>query len=370
MIDLKATLKPGDLFVSYWLADRLMIAFGDHQEIQETEIMSAGGIVPLVRAFAQQVTRIEHFGNFINPEIRPAHWPAPVAPDPPPQKLLEELRALLIPAKLSETCRKGAFRRLVVFPDGLLHSLPIHLLLGNDQPQGVFPDGVVYAPSASAYAYCCQKRQTDAPKQAIVVVGDKNDIQLLWEAERISEDIPCATEIVTSLADFQKLAPASDIIYVATHGNSPESSATAGATPSSSEDTEWQLLLDQDRIVPRDFFREQIKLKRGSVVILSACSVGNLMPGEAHELLGLVRSLFYAGAATVLAARWPILGATAVTVFANTIKSVFEKNNTFASGMNRAIIDASGRDDFRKLMAGPEASTFFWGGFAVFGCGD
>jgi hypothetical protein len=69
MIDLKATLKPGDLFVSYWLADRLMIAFGDHQEIQETEIMSAGGLVPLVRAFAQQVTRIEYFGNFINPEI-------------------------------------------------------------------------------------------------------------------------------------------------------------------------------------------------------------------------------------------------------------------------------------------------------------
>ena len=369
MIDLKATLKPGDLFVSYWLADRLMIAFGDHQEIQDTAIMSAGGLVPLVRAFEQQVTRIEYFGNFINPEIRPAHWPAPVEPDPPAQKLREELRALLVPARLSETYQKGAFRRLVVFPDGLLHAVPIHLLLGNGQPEDVLADGVVYAPSASAYAYCCQKRQRDEPQQAIVVVGDKNDVQLLWEAERISEDIPCATEIVTSLADFQRLAPSSDIIYVATHGNSPQSAA-AGATSSSSEDTEWQLLLDEDRIVPKDFFSGRITLKRGSVVILSACSVGNLMPGEAHELLGLVRSLFYAGAATVLAARWPILGATAVTVFANTIKSVFEKDNSFAGGMNQAIIDASARDDFRKLMAGPEASTFFWGGFAVFGCGD
>ena len=94
------------------------------------------------------------------------------------------------------------------------------------------------------------------------------------------------------------------------------------------------------------------------------------MPGEAHELLGLVRSLFYAGAATVLAARWPILNATAVPVFANTIKLVFEKGHTFASGMNQALIDASAREDFRALMAGPGAATFFWGGFAVFGCGD
>ena len=368
MVELKATLKPGDLFVSYWLADRLMIAFGDHQEIQETAIIPAGDLVSLVQAFEQQVTRIEYFGNFINPEIRPADWPTPVEPNSPLEKVWEELRALLSPARLAETYRDGSFRRLVLFPDGILHALPIHLLFGNGQPEDVLPDGVVYAPSASAYVYCCQKRQTEPPKQAIIVVGDKNDVQLLWEAERISDGLPCASEIVTNIAEFQKLAPSSDIVYVATHGSSPQLSPVVADGPS--EDTEWQLLLDEGRVGPKDFFSEQIKLKRGSVVILSACNVGSLMPGEAHELLGLVRSLFYAGAATVLAARWPILGAIAAPVFANTVKSVFEKDNSFASGMNQALIDAAGHDDFRKLMSGPEASTFFWGGFAVFGCGD
>ena len=368
MMDLKATLKPGDLFVSYWLADRLMIAFGDHQEIQETVIIPADSLVSLVHAFEQQVTRVQYFGNFINPEVRPAEWPTPIEPDLPPETIRQKLRALLIPARLSEAYNKGGFRRLVVFPDGILHALPIHLLFGNGQPEDVLPDGVVYAPSASAYVYCCQKRQIEAPKQAIVIIGDKNDVESLWEAERITDVIPCATEIVTNIDEFQKLAPTSDIVYVASHGSSPQSSPIVAGGPS--EDTEWQLLFDERRIGPKDFFSEQIKLKRGSVVVLSACNVGSLMPGEAHELLGLVRSLFYAGAATVLAARWPILVATTAAVFANTIQSVFEKDHTFANGMNQALINASARDDFRKVMSGPEASTFFWGGFAVFGCGD
>jgi len=38
--------------------------------------------------------------------------------------------------------------------------------------------------------------------------------------------------------------------------------------------------------------------------------------------------------------------------------------------INRAIIAAKKRKDLNQLMAGPEANTFFWGPFAVFGYGN
>jgi hypothetical protein len=64
-------------------------------------------------------------------------------------------------------------------------------------------------------------------------------------------------------------------------------------------------------------YRQPGRVKTG----LSACSVGSVTAGAAHELEGLVHALFHAGAATVLAARWPVLYETATSVFCGAIRS-------------------------------------------------
>lgn len=370
-MDLKSILKPGDLFVHYWLADRLTIVVGDSEDIQAVDFVEPGELRSLAAAFELQVSSAEYYGNFINARERPAGWPMP---DRPPVSLLEvlqSLRSILIPDSLRERCADGDYQRLVVFPDGILHALPIHLLFANEtsgHAAAPFSGGAVYAPSASAYAYCCEKRKLDPTQRALVLVGDAADIDLQWEAERVAEEFPCPAEIVTRMPELQQLASECDVVYVATHGRSP--TINSSGFPNTQSEAEWELLFDGVRIGPADFFGGGIKLKRGSVVVLSACSAGHLMPGEAHELQGLLRSLFYAGAATVLAARWPIINTTAIPVFIGTLNRVFNNQQTFAAGMNQSLLAASREIELQKLMAGPEASAFFWGSFAVFGCGD
>ena len=370
-MDLKSILKPRDLFVHYWLADRLTIVVGDSEDIQTVHFVEPGELKSLAGAFELQVSSVEHYVNFINARERPASWPSPTGPPVSLMEVLQTLRSILIPDSLRERCADGDYERLVVFPDGILHALPIHLLFADEASGDAatpFSGGVVYAPSASAYAYCCEKRQLDPPQRALVLVGDAEDIDLQWEAERVAEEFPFQAEIVTSMPELQRLAPECDVVYVATHGRSPAVNTSGSSNPQGEAD--WELLFDGVRLGPADFFGGRIKLKRGSVVVLSACSAGHLMPGEAHELQGLLRSLFYAGAATVLAARWPIINTTAIPVFIGTLNRVFNNQQTFAAGMSQSLVAASRKTELQKLMVGPEASAFFWGGFAVFGCGD
>ena len=121
---------------------------------------------------------------------------------------------------------------------------------------------------------------------------------------------------------------------------------------------------------PQDFYRGNIKLAKGAVVVLSACSVGYTLPGPCHELHGLLRALFYAGAATVLGARWPILFEAADAIFGGTINLVFGNHISFAAAMNQTLNDAASRWDTWQLMPDADAAIFYWGPFALFGSGD
>lgn len=370
-MDFKSILRPGDLFVSYWLEDGLMVAVGDHKGIYSVNTLPLDDITNLAIAFEKHVT--QHYAGFVSERIRSRDWPQNSATSLPPiDEIIISLSSRVIPATLHDRARSGDYRRLIVFPDGLLHGLPIHLLL--DKVTGCtlcqnFPDGVIYAPSASSYVYSCRKRRRETPHQAVVLVGDAQDQRLVLEAQKVAKEMPCPADIVTRIDNLYKISHKADILYIATHGRSPGLSSQVNAF-NQTDDPGWYLLFDNKLIGPRDFFHEHIKLPRGAVVVLSACSVGHLMPGSCHELHGLIQAIFYAGAATVLAARWPILYETAEAIFTGTIKLVFSNHMSFAAAMSKALVDAAARQDLRQLMSGPDASTFFWGPFALFGCGD
>jgi hypothetical protein len=367
-VDLKSALKADDLFISYWLTDRLTVAVGDCRDVHDVSVLPASRIFDLVSAFERLVTEAEYYDSFFSASAgkhRRLGTPSSMA------EVLEFLRSLLITPELDERLRRRRYSRLLIFPDGILHALPIHLLL-NSQAEGeaddAFGDGIIYAPSATSYAYCCRRRGGAAPQRAVVAVGDENDDALRWEAGEAARNMPCPATVTSSEDELRKHMTEADIVYFVSHGWSPDAAWRRDAH--TAEDTEWGLLFDGRRLGPRDFFGGRLKLKPGAVVVLSACSQGRLMPGAAHELHGLIRSLFYAGAATVLAARWPILNITALAVFTGTLEQSFGPNKTLASGLSRSLAATASRDDLKALMSGPEASTFFWGPFALFGCGD
>lgn len=370
-MDLKSALKPGDLFISYWLSQELRAVTGDREKIHAVETIPLRNLSDLVAQFEAQVTRPEHYVRFVAEQFRPATWPDPAPPGFSMAEILASLGSILVTPAFRERVRNGDYRRLLIFPDGILHALPIHLLTDLVAESGgtrAFPEGTLYAPSASSYVYAGAKRRKEVPRRAVVLEGDAQDPLIAMEAESVSLGMPCPAAIITRMDDLRKISPEADILYIATHGRA--SGTKDSRTLETRGISAWSLLFDNTSLGPKDFFEERIKLPRGAVVILSACSVGHLMSGPVHELEGLVQALFYAGAATVLAARWPIFSGAAQAVFAGTIDNVYGGQMSYGAALHEAVRSAMAREDLNRIMAGPEAHAFFWGPFALLGCGD
>lgn len=371
-MDLKSCLTPDDLFVSYWLdhdLHNLTVVVGDHRNILSIETIVAPDLLSLVTDFEEQVTNVNRYAIFFAEQYRPAirmvrekvHFSMP--------EILTSLGSRLVTSSLCKQVSSGNYQRLIVFPDGILNALPIHLLI--DSVVGtlwyeVFPYGILYAPSASIYTYACSKHRADAPRRAAILIGDKSDPDINREAENVAQKMPCSTNFIRNKNELEHISTETDILYIATHGQSPGKVMLENDSDRSS----WTLLFDNGLLNVQDFFSERIKLPRGAVVVLSACSVGHMMAKQIHEIEGFVQALFYAGAATVLAARWPILYESSEAVFTGTIERVFQERCSFGFALNSAIIAAKQREDLNRLMSGPDADTFFWGPFAIFGCGN
>jgi hypothetical protein len=369
-MDLRSTLKPGDLFVSYWFDQRLTVMAGDVGGILSTETVPVDGLPDLLAAFERQVSRPDVCPRFFAENRHPAHWRSTAQSGPSLIDLLTAIASRIVTPALGNEIERRRHHRLLLFPDGLLHVLPIHLVLdagADGKGPAKFGEGVLYAPSASAYVYACSKRFKGSPRKAAVVVGDRADGELIREAEGVARRMPCPVEVVTRWSELEKVAPEADILYVATHG-STEGPANAGHEPP--DRAVWHLSFDCGSLGPADLYQERIRLRRGAVVVLSACSVGRLTAGPVHELQGLVQALFYAGAATVLAARWPIVYEAAEAVFGGCIERVCGGGTSLGAALADAIRSARAEPALASLASGPEAAPFFWGPFALFGCGD
>lgn len=115
-MDLKSVLKPGDLFVHYWLTDRLAIILGDSEDVHAAEFVQIGELIRLIGAFEMQVSRVEYYANFINEQQRPEGWPSPAQLPVPLLEVLNALSTILIPESLRDRCRRGDYRRLDRLP--------------------------------------------------------------------------------------------------------------------------------------------------------------------------------------------------------------------------------------------------------------
>jgi len=355
---------PGDLFVSFWLGKQLTVVTGDAADVLLVERSDLRGIRVLVEEFERSVCQLDHYAAFFPATLRPSSWPKPTMTMTTFAELLEALRSHAFPPQTLDLLQKTRFERLLLFPDGFLHALPFeHLLFpkGHWAQPSLLARGVVYAPSASAYVYATRRRRREPPARALVVLGDREDPSLVREAQRVVASIPCPSTCVSTLAELRQQTETADLIYIAAHGQ---------ASIPSEPDRGWALLFDGGRISAEDFYREQITLARGATVVLSACSVGRVTSGAAHEIDGLLHGLFFAGAATVLAARWPVVEQFAEPIFAGTINRVFRDGAGFGAGLRLELLRMAERQDSRDLFAAEEALPFFFGAFAVYGCGD
>ena len=308
------------------------------------------------------------------------------APDTAFVQAAQHLFELLIAPAEKEI---DAAERILLVPDGPLHSLPFAALVRKTGTQGERPWQYVVdwkplhtALSATVFAELQKTRPSSPPPQTLVAFGDPlypaTETQAI-DATRAVLDralplapLPATRVEVASLSrvfDGQatvylgaeateahaKAIKSARYLHFATHGlldaRSPLNSALALSLPAQRRDGEENGLLQAWEIL------EQMRLDT-DLVTLSACetALGAELAGEG--LIGLTRAFHYAGARSVLASQWRVADdstADLMVRFYGHLKNGLSKDEA----LRRAQ---------RDVMAQPRtAAPFHWAAFTLSG---
>lgn len=193
----------------------------------------------------------------------------------------------------SDARAAGGVPELIVVPYGHLHRVPFHALYdGEGYVLETFE--VSYAPSATVYALCQEKRMSELGGAAIFGVEDPSIPAAAAEARAVAKHLSGARIRVGEGATVEALrreASANGVLHLACHGL-----FRAGNPMFSS------LKLHDGWLTAADALSLDLP---GSLVTLSACESGRSdVTTGGDEVLGLTRAFLGAGAATLVVSLW------------------------------------------------------------------
>jgi len=233
---------------------------------------------------------------------------------------------------------------LYLIPHGWLHHLPLHALKCDDGRYLIENFKIVYSPSASVIKYCQLKnrdrrsnRDSEVKKSCLSFgVGKMDDPPFLKESFR-KEAIYIGKEIFSSKGELKIDLEASkkyfiehcknkDVIHIACHGFfnkiEPLKSGLLLSDGNSLPNVKINKLGFPEispnmLLTAEDIFN--LKLT-ANVAVLSSCLTGvnEIRPGD--ELIGLTRSLIYAGVSSVIVSLWSVYSYSTLEL----IKTFFE----------------------------------------------
>lgn len=190
----------------------------------------------------------------------------------------------------------AGLRKLAIVPHGLLHQVPFHALY--DGQHYLLEEWVIsYAPSATVFALCQQRRINDTGAAIVVGVPDaqlpavEREVHLVAAALR--HQGRAVRLLLNDAATVAALTPLTDqagIVHIASHG------LFRGDNPLFSA-----LKLHDRWLTATDV--AQFRLS-DALVILSACESGRSLVMGGDEILGLTYAFLSAGAATLVVSQW------------------------------------------------------------------
>jgi CHAT domain-containing protein/Tfp pilus assembly protein PilF len=288
----------------------------------------------------------------------------------------------------------NAAERVLISPDGPLHSLPFAALTrrppasaGASRPAQYFVEWKPIHTVVSATVYAELRRAPSAASRTMTLVafgdpayptggaapGDSADAQLraLTRAGFSLEPLPAARDEVTAIgrhfggrATLHLGAEATEAraknlssvryLHFATHGllddRFPLNSALALTIPGRPDDGENGLLQAWEIF-------EQVRLD-ADLVTLSACETALGAEASGEGLLGLARAFHYAGARSVLGSLWSVADRSTATLMADVYRHLQD-------GVSK---DEALRRAQRAAIENPETSDpFHWAGFTLSG---
>ncbi len=239
---------------------------------------------------------------------------------------------------------KPKARHLIIVPHGTLHYVPFHALFdGKDYLIDSF--SISYAPSASIYAVCHQRKSKATGPPLVLGVPDSRAPSIQEEIESVAKALPGATLVLGAQAGEQALRSKgveSRLIHIATHGRFRQDNPMFSG-----------IRLGSSYLNLFDLY--QLKLD-AELVTLSGCATGLNVVAAGDELLGLIRGLLYAGAHSLLLSLWDVHDRTTTEL----MTSFYRRSGTAG---NKALALQCAMQELREHHPHP----YYWAPFTLIG---
>jgi CHAT domain-containing protein/tetratricopeptide (TPR) repeat protein len=235
-------------------------------------------------------------------------------------------------------------RRLVIVPHGALHRAPFHALF-DGAAYLIDRYAISYAPSASLYALCANRR-ANTGGALVLGVPDQRAPWITQEVRSVGRVLSKSLVYEGAEATLDVLrthGPASAILHIATHG------AFRADNPMFSTVT-----LADSYLNLYDLYSLRIPAE---IVTLSGCATGLAMAVAADELLGLVRGLLSTGAQSLLLSLWDVHDRTAASFMASFYTHWRRRGRTKADALRAAMIETRTR----------HPHPYFWAPYVLVG---
>jgi CHAT domain-containing protein len=246
---------------------------------------------------------------------------------------------------------------LYFVPHDMLHYIPLHALLLKGEPI-IRHYPVAYTPSASLMQYFRTGKGRLENSASFGVVLREDELVFGEEAEMVSRLLNCQHfPNATKQTVLSNLA-GKDILHFSCHGYfDNDEPLSSGIILHGDEYEDIENNFTFDILTAQEIFNLKERMN-ADLVAVSACETGlsDRRPGD--ELVGLTRSLLYAGASSVIVSLWSVAAHSTMELmeeFYTQLKDGKDK----ATALQQAMI---------KIMMKPEYShPYFWAPFLMVG---
>ncbi len=208
------------------------------------------------------------------------------------KELLEPLESVLSDANL-----------VYLIPHGLLHLMPLHALTIYGTPF-IAQRAVVYAPSAAVLIRMLERIELHDKNISPLVLEYTSSTDplertlFLNEAQAVATHFACSPvlDAAANVGTLLRYAPTASHIHLSCHGRFNTGNPLAS-----------HLELAEGSFSDREWMGLRLRV---NLVVLSACETGLSTVGYGDEIVGLMRTLLYAGASFALLTLWSVSAAT------------------------------------------------------------
>ncbi len=263
------------------------------------------------------------------------------------QALLQRLHQGLV-APLDDLL--SGFPRWFVVPCGALHYLPFQALF-DGASYLVQRHEISYLPGASLLRYCLEPRRGGSGVASFGHSFDGHLPNTVQEAQAIHGILggELFVEEEATPDCFRAAAGQRRVLHLAAHGSfRPDNPLFSG------------LALADGWLTTLDIFNLRLD---ASLVTLSACQTGRSAVGGGDELLGLMRALLYAGAASLALTLWTVEDRSTAGLMERFYRGLAQgqRKGSALRAAQLAYVEASNAEDARY------AHPYFWAPFFLVG---